>query len=55
MLRGHFSAIFYHLFALLKSTLPFAGSTQTLQLHRLSNSGCAHRAQKFMLTAAYMH
>jgi hypothetical protein len=48
------SAIFVTYSALSRSTMAVAGSIQTLQLHRLSDSGCAHRAQKFMLTAAYM-
>jgi hypothetical protein len=48
------ASIFIIISALSRSTLAVAGSIQTPQLHRLSDSGCAHRVQKFMLTAAYM-
>jgi hypothetical protein len=50
-----FSAIVVTYSALSRSSLAVAGPIQTLQLHRLSDSGCANRAQKFMLTAAYMY
>jgi hypothetical protein len=50
-----FSSIFIITSALSRSTLAVAGSTQTLQLHRLSDSGCGYRVQKFILTATYMH
>jgi hypothetical protein len=54
MLRGHLFGHNGYISALLRCILIVAVSIQTPQFHRLSDSGCANRAQKFMLTAAYM-